>query len=333
MAFCPAQLQQNEFAHKTGEATPSPSASPREILGVSLPHWASGEPQLKRRFEIVSICSPSPMSRDGKASLFVSLDEHTNNSSPCSLSSRSGGAAESLQQILRSISSDEVERRCAQDLAAAAAAAGSPHTAIEQSCESWSFPSVGDEAAPLVCEEIKTSSSFHVEQHYGRRETHARLEREHPAVSKQELSLPLHAVYQQYMPHLAGDVRNAELQQVPHTKWDAMCIQQWRVPGFCAYGIQTPVWGMPVCPPSKQTRSLQQYSQQQLLQHSLHHRLVSQHQLQHRLEQHVGQLSQSCLVSRATAQRSSSVAIPAAVGRWTSSVQTASWGACPTSWV
>ncbi|KAL8449368.1 hypothetical protein Emag_003613 [Eimeria magna] len=331
MAFCPTQLQQNELAQKTGETTPS-SQSPR-VLGLSLPPWAAGGPQPKSRFETFSMGSPSPMSCNGKASLIVSLDEQISNLSPCSSSSRSGSATESLQQILKSMSPDEVERRCAEDLAVAAAAVASSHAAILQRCESWSFSSVSDEAAPLFCEEIQSFSSPHVEQHYRRRGPAARLEKQHPAVYKQELSLPLHAVYHQYVPPLIEDIRDAEMQQVPHTKWDAMCTQQWRVPGFCTHGIQTSVWGMPLCHPSKQKQSLPQYSQQHLLHPSLHHRFVSQHQLQHRLEQHVGQFSQSYLVSRAAAQHPSSVAIPTAVGPWTSSVQTPFWGACPTSWV
>ncbi|KAL8274952.1 hypothetical protein Esti_001152 [Eimeria stiedai] len=309
MEFCRAQLHENECA-QSGETSPSLHSS--GVLELSLPHCAAGGPQLKRRFEISSLGSPSPMSRDGKASLSVSLDEQTDYLSPCSLSCRSWGAAESLQQILRSMTPDEVERRCAEDLAAAAAATSSPYAAISQSIELWrSFSCAGDEAAPVVCEDIKSSSSPHVEQHYQRRGPIARLEKRHRTVYKQEVTLPLYAVYHQCVPPLVGDIRNAELQQVPHTKRDAMCMQQRRVHGFYTYGIQTPVWAVPVCHPSKQTRNLQQYSQD-LLHHSPHRLFVSQHQLQHRLEHHVGQFCQSCLVSRAAAQPPSSAAIPAA---------------------
>ncbi|KAL8434031.1 hypothetical protein ACSSS7_003442 [Eimeria intestinalis] len=273
------------------------------------------------------------MSRDGKASLLVSLDEQTSNSSPCSLSSRSWGATESLHEILRSMSPDEVERKCAEDLAAAAAAAASPYAAISQSSELWrGFSFAADEAGAVACEDVKSSPSIRVEQHYQPRGLAAGLEKRHPTAYEQDLSLPLHAVYHQCVPPSVGDVQNAQLQQVPDTKWDAMCMQQWRVPSFCAYGIQTPAWAIPVCHPSKQTRSLQQYSQH-LLHHSLHHRFASHHQLQHRLDQHVGHFNQSCLVARAAPQRPSSAAVAAAVVPCTSSVQTQPWSAWPTSGV
>ena len=278
----------------SGESSPALHA--RDGLQLSLPRGAQ-QTQQERRLRLRATSISSPHWQDTKPSLLVSLHEPQGGTSPCNPNAYlCCSTAERQQQVLQSMMPHEVERRCAEDLVAAAASA-IPSGAF--SLFSHAVSLTGSATCGLrvpvsrdsgTNKDVITASAgvgSSSPPPAGRQHKQGRISEEEMAQAAILLQDPPLSAYPEYHhgTQAAHEPNQVLRQQLPQLALGQLPLHQWRVMGPYGYGVPgsggTPPVHYQVQPPHR----ILQYQQPLELQQ----RLLSNRQLHQRLQQQLGQ--------------------------------------------
>lgn len=343
MAFHPISLQHHVpfepfiWAHASGESSPAMNAS--AILELS-PPGAAAQVHLERRLEMRKPSASSPTSHDGKPSLLICLNEAQSSTSPCNSSSRSCcSALEASRQELRPMTPEELERSCADHIAAAAAApedtvSSTTHSvsrlALKES-DIWATPpsTPGLASRTWAANGTESTSTPSTEDNLQRERA-----AQHQGIQRpshwQELSwLAQPASLHSFRP-VGGDMGQA--QQMPHLKWSQLQVQQWKMSRAHCCGM--PASSCALSAHTKQPQSMQQYPRQLLPQplQQLQQTCFGHNHFQQHTKQPAGQLDRTGCLPKSVLQNAAAAPNSMAVNPWAPSIQAFHWSLFSGSW-
>lgn len=322
------------------ETSPSPESHVKDVLHLSLPRIGESTYQQGRRLRLRATSASTPPWSKRKPSPAVSLQElqdSTNYGSPSARSCLS--RRERQQQVLRALMPDEVERRCAEDLVAAAATAvpGSavslfPHALSSPSPATrdiWRQPLWGFEAneeSPATTLQNETRFNLPAEPK-SRLACDAEQLEAQSALWVQGAAVIGYVGYQQRLP-AAGGLQSAEIRQLPATPLAQLYLHQWRVMGPYDRSMPRSRSALPVSYHLHASQQIQGYHQHPS---RFQQRRLSQQQFHHRFQQQVSQLDRGCIVPAVVLQHAASATPSKGVMR--PSAQPLRWGRFTCSWV
>lgn len=310
----------------------------KDVPHLSLPRIGELASQQERRLRLRASSASTPLWSKREPSPAVSLQElqdSTNSGSPSA--SPCFSRRQRQQQVLRALMPDEVERRCAEDLVAAAAAAV-PGGAVSL------FPSVFSLPYPATEANWKTALwGFEANEGNAATSLQSGTLFDSPAEPKScracaaehleaQSGLWVHGIaamgyvgYQHRLPAV-GELQPVERRQLPATPLAQLYLQQWPVMGPYDCSMPRCRSALPVrYPASQQIQGYQQHLSR------FQHLLPTQQQFHPCFQQQVSQMDRGCIMPAVVLQ-------PAATatpfkGIMCPSPQPLQWGRFTCSWV